>query len=211
MDELRADAVRAGFASRLGWGERPALLLVDVVRAYFMAGSPLDLAQPEVVAACRRLRDSAREGSVPVVYTVVRYAAGAVDAGLFVRKVPSLRVFAADAEGDLGEIVPELAPGRAELVVTKQYASAFFGTSLASTLTALGVDTVVIGGCSTSGCVRVSAVDALAHGFRPMVVASACGDRLAAVQDANLYDLDTKSADVVAEEEARQHLAAGWS
>ena len=206
-EHLVRDAAAAGMGRRLGWGRRPALLLVDVVRAYFTPGSPLYLDRPDVVESCVRLREAAHRGGAPVLATVVRYAAGAVDAGLFVRKVPALQVFAAGAAGGLGELVPELAPQAQDVVVPKQYASAFFGTSLASTLRALDVDTVVVVGTSTSGCVRASAVDALQHGLRPMVVASACGDRHPDLHDANLHDLDTKYADLVTEDEAARHLS----
>ena len=126
----------------------------------------------------------------------VRYAAGLADGGLFVRKVPGLALLAEGA-GDLGEFVPELAPGPGEPVVVKQYASGFFGTSLAATLRASGVDTTVIAGVSTSGCVRATATDALQHGFRPIVVRDACADRSPALHEANLADLDAKYADVV--------------
>ena len=120
------------------------------------------------------------------------------------RKVPALGALTAGAS--LGEFVPSLAPRPGEVVVVKQYASAFFGTSLSATLTAAGVDTLVIAGVSTSGCVRASATDAMQHGFRPIVVADACGDRTAAVHDANLFDLNAKYADVLTVAEAVAHL-----
>ncbi|MGI8880134.1 MAG: isochorismatase family protein [Jatrophihabitans sp.] len=185
------------FSGTLGWGRRPALLLIDMMRAYFTPGSPLQLPSEAAVTGCAQLLDAARAADVPVIHTVVRYQAGAIDGGLFVRKVGALAVLAEGAEGRLGEIVPRLMPRPDELVVSKQYASAFFGTSLASTLTAQGIDTVVIGGVSTSGCVRASATDAMQHGFRPLVVADACGDRTEQIHDANLYDLEAKYADVI--------------
>ncbi len=194
------------FGGTLGWGTRPALLLIDMMRAYFTSGSPFDLGNPDAVTGCRALLEAARAGGVPVVHTVVRYAPGLADGGLFVRKVPGLAVLADDAPERLGEQVPELAAADGELVIVKQYASAFFGTSLAATLTASGIDTVVIGGVSTSGCVRATATDALQHGFRPLVVPEACGDRTAAVHDANLADLAAKYADLVPLDEAAEHL-----
>ena len=199
------------FGAQLGWGQRPALLLIDMMQAYFTAGSPFDLGSLAVVDGCAGLLDAARAAAVPVVHTRVRYSAGLADGGLFVRKVPGLAVLAEGA-GDLGEIMPRLTPAPGEIVVVKQYASAFFGTSLAATLTALGADTVVIGGVSTSGCVRATATDALQHGLRPMVVGEACGDRSAAIHDANLHDLAAKYADVVTIASAREHLtvAEGW-
>lgn len=141
-----------------------------------------------------------------VVHTQVVYSAGMADAGVFGRKVPALGVFATDADGGMGTIAPELTPCVGEVVVTKQYASAFFGTSLATTLTAAGVDTVVVGGFSTSGCVRASATDAVQHGFTPIVVGDACGDRTAATHEGNLFDLDAKYADVVGLDEGVTHL-----
>jgi maleamate amidohydrolase len=131
------------------------------------------------------------------VWTVVRYGSGLADGGLFVRKVPALAAFAADADGGWGEIAPPLRPEPGETVVVKQYASAFFGTSLAATLQAGAVDTLVISGVSTSGCVRATATDAMQHGFRPIVVRQACADRSAALHEQNLADLDAKYADVV--------------
>lgn len=193
------------FSGRVGWGARPAVLVIDLVRAYTEPGGPFLLPDPEpAVAAVGALVDAARAARLPVVWTAVRYTAGLADGGLFVRKVPALAAFAEDAEGGWAELV--LAPAPGEPVVVKQYASAFFGTSLAATLHALGVDTVVIGGVSTSGCVRASATDAVGHGFRPQVVRQACADRTPALHAQNLADLDAKYADVVDLPEALQRL-----
>lgn len=199
------------FGGRLGWGERPALLLVDVVAAYLTPGSPFDLGErgAPALAECLRLLTAAREGGVPVAHTVVGYTAGMADAGPFGRKVPALGVFAEDATDGWGAEASELTPAQGELVVRKQHASGFFGTSLAATLTSLGVDTLVVAGFSTSGCVRASATDASAHGFAPIVVGPACGDRTAAVHEANLHDLDAKYADVVDTDEAVLQLRRG--
>jgi maleamate amidohydrolase len=196
------------FGGSLGWGERPALLLIDMMRAYFTAGSPFDLGSGAAVTGCARLLAAARSAGVPVLHTRVRYRPGASDGGLFVRKVAALRLLAADVPGDLGEFVAELEPRPEEVVVVKQYASAFFGTSLAATVTAAGVDTLVIAGVSTSGCVRASATDAMQHGFRPIVVGAACGDRTAAIHDANLADLAAKYADLATLAEAERRLTA---
>ena len=189
------------FGGTLGWGRRPALLLIDMMRAYFTPGSPFDLGSAAAVDGCARLLAAARAAGVPVLHTRVRYTTDLADAGLFVRKVPGLAVLA-DGAGELGELVPELTPVAGEVVVVKQYASAFFGTSLAATLTVAGVDTLVLAGVSTSGCVRASATDALQHGFRPLVVAEACGDRSTGIHEANLADLAAKYADVLGLEAA---------
>jgi len=200
--------VSESFGGRLGWGQRPALLLVDVVNAYLVPSSPLHLGAPgpPVVRACAQLLAAARYVALPVVHTRVGYTAGLADAGHFGRKVPALAVFAAGAPGGLGDVPAELEARADEPVLVKQYASAFFGTSLAATLTSMRVDTVVVAGFSTSGCVRASATDAVQHGFAPLVVREACGDRTAAVHEANLHDLDAKYADVVSLADALTHL-----
>jgi maleamate amidohydrolase len=190
------------FGGSMGWGRQPGLLLIDMMRAYFTAGSPFDLGSDAAVTGCAALLAAARDAGVPVLHTRVSYLPGATDGGLFVRKVAALRLLAQDAPGGLGELVPELAPRPGEVVVVKQYASAFFGTSLAATLTAAGIDTLIIAGVSTSGCVRASATDAMQHGFRPIVVAQACGDRTAAIHDANIADLAAKYADIATIDDA---------
>ena len=139
-----------------------------------------------------------------MIHTRVEFAPAGLDGGVFMRKVPALRALAGG--GDLGRIMPEVAPLAEELVVVKQYASAFFGTSLASTLNALRVDTVLITGVSTSGCVRASAVDAIQHGFVPLVVRDAVGDRGPEPHEANLFDLQAKYAEVVDEANAVAYL-----
>ena len=192
----------------MGWGQRPALILIDMMRAYFTPGSPFDLGSDRAVKGCARLLAAARAAGLPVVHTRVRYRPGASDGGLFVRKVSALRLLAEDVPGDQGEFAEGLEPGDAEVVIVKQYASAFFGTSLAATLTAAGIDTAVIAGVSTSGCVRASATDAMQHGFRPIVVAEACGDRSPAIHDANIADLQAKYADIATIEEAIARFAA---
>ena len=186
----------SAFSGRVGWGARPAVVVIDLVRAYTHPDGPFALPDAQdAVEATAELVETARAKDVPVYWTVVRYASGLADGGLFVRKVPALACFAADAEGDWGDLALEPDPG--EVVVVKQYASAFFGTSLATTLHAAGVDTVVLAGVSTSGCVRATAMDALNSGFHPQVVRQACADRTPAVHENNLTDLDAKYADVV--------------
>ena len=195
MSDLAEDYRRHGFAARLGAGERPAVLVVDICAAYLTDGSPLRAPVEAAVAAAARLIGHARTRGHPVIFTRVSYRPGSADGGLFRRKVPSLEAF---EEGNpLGEFLTHLAPEPGDVVMTKQYASAFHGTSLAATLTAQRIDTVLVTGLTTSGCVRASATDALQHGFRPLVVADACGDRDPRLHEANLLDLDAKYADVV--------------
>lgn len=205
MSDLQADYLQAGFGTRLGWGSRPALLVVDMCRAYVDDQAPLyAAAAANAYRNADRLAAVARGHRRPVVFTRVEYAAGGVDGGHFFRKVPALRCF--EAGNPLAEFTDLVRPTTGDVIVTKQYASAFFGTSLAATLNALGVDTVVIAGVSTSGCVRASALDALQHGFVPIVVAEACADRDPRPHDSNLFDLQAKYADVVTMDDALAHL-----
>ncbi|GAA4901072.1 maleamate amidohydrolase [Actinomycetospora succinea] len=192
------------FAGRVGWGNRPALVVVDLVRAYVEPDGPFWLGSADVLGPADKLVAAARSADVPVIWTVVRFAPDMADAGFFAAKVPSLACFAEGALGGWGELA--LAPRAGEAVVAKQHASSFAGTSLAATLRARGVDTIVVAGVSTSGCVRATATDALAAGFRPIVVRDACADRTTALHDQNLADLDAKYADVVDLAEALTNL-----
>lgn len=184
----------AGFNKRLGIGDRPAVIVVDMCRAYFEEDSPLFAGVPEVADRCRELVAEARRVGVPVLWTRVEFEPGGADGGIFYRKVGALSVF--DRGGQLGAWLPDLEPEPGEVVITKQYASAFFATSLASSLVSAGIDTTLVCGVSTSGCVRATALDACQHGFVPVVVSEACGDRDPEVHRANLFDLDAKYADV---------------
>ncbi len=184
------------FDSQIGLGRAPALLIVDFIKAYTTPGAPL-FAQGvvEAVAATGPLLARARAAGIPVIFTRVEFHPSGVDGGLFVRKVPVLRTMVAGAP--LGDIVPELAPRPDELVIIKNYASSFFGTSLAATLTALGCDTLIVTGCSTSGCVRATAVDGMQNGFRVIVPRECVGDRHPGPHEANLFDINAKYGDVL--------------
>ncbi|TPX15601.1 uncharacterized protein E0L32_004299 [Thyridium curvatum] len=207
---------RSGFANRMGWGKRPALLIIDVCKAYWDASSPLSLlGNPDAEQApdsMRKLVKAARAAKIPVVWSQVEYTQpDMADAGLFWHKAKVLDVWKKGDTRGLAACLEGLEPADGDAVVVKKYASAFFGTTLASTLQVMNVDTLVICGVSTSGCVRATTLDAMQHGFRPMVVASACGDRTPEIQKANLFDLDSKYADVVSEEEAIINISKGWA
>ena len=202
--DLGADYAAAGFGGRLEPGDRPALLIVDVCQAYLDPASPLYAGVESALASNVRLAAAARAAGVPVIFTRVLYGENGQDGGLFYRKVPALKAFLPGASA--GEFHPDLLPDPGEVVVTKQYASAFFGTSLAATLNAMRIDTVFVTGFSTSGCVRATALDALQNGFVPFVVADACGDRDSRPHEANLFDLQAKYAEVVSEAAAIELL-----
>jgi maleamate amidohydrolase len=203
-DDLAANYAGA-FDGRLPFGQRPALLLVDLVEAYLQPGSPLYAGIEAALDSAVRITAAARAAGIPIVFTNVEYQPGGADGGVFYRKVPALKVF--EKGSPLGAFPAVLSPQDGDIVITKRYASAFFGTHLAATLTAMGVDTVLICGTSTSGCIRATALDACQNGFLPFVVRDACGDRHAAPHEANLFDLQAKYAEVVGEAEALALLA----
>jgi len=193
------------FDGRVGFGRRAAVVVVDFVKAYTTPGS--DLYAPEVCGAVQAtvpLLEAARTAGAPVVFTRVLYHPAGLDGGVFARKVPVLRTFV--EANPLTEIVDELTVEESDLVLTKQYASCFFGTSLASTLTAAGVDTLIVVGCSTSGCVRATAVDGCQYGFRVVVPRECVADRAPEPHQANLFDIDSKYGDVLSCEEVMAWL-----
>jgi nicotinamidase-related amidase len=207
-EDLRQDYRRHGLAGRVGFGERPALLVVDFVRAYTTPGSPLYAAPgvPDAVRASVPLLNVARQTGTLVIYTTVAYAPDGRDGGQFVRKVPALLQLTHGSP--LAQIVEELPPAPGDIVIEKKYASAFFGTHLAATLTADRIDTVIMVGCSTSGCIRASAVDGMQYGFRVIVPRECVGDRAVGPHEANLFDIDGKYGDVVGVAEAIAYLKA---
>lgn len=194
------------FDGALPFGTRPAIIVIDMVEAYLQPGSPLYAGVEDAVASAVRLVAAARECGAPVIFTNVEYQPGGADGGVFFRKVPALKVF--EKGSPLGAFPAVLSPEAADFVIPKRYASAFFATHLAATLTSLGVDTLVIAGVSTSGCVRATALDACQNGFLPFVVRDACGDRHAAPHEANLFDLQAKYAEVVSEARVLELMAA---
>lgn len=173
-DHPEASSYQAsGFSNRIGWGKSPALIIIDVCTAYWTKGSPLDTssnpASAESVDVMKRLLAAARDGSVPVIWTTVQYEADMSDAGIFWMKAKSLDVWRKGDTRGFDKFVKGLEPSLGDIVVSKKYPSGFFGTDLNTRLTVLGVDTVVICGVSTSGCVRATTLDAMQHGYRPMV------------------------------------------
>lgn len=186
---------RQGFGQRLGLGHRPALLLVDFTNGFadpmmFGGGNitaAIETTQP-VLAAFRRHR-------LPIAFTRIVYDADGSDAGLWCQKAPRLRDLTETSPAS--HIVAELAPLAGERIVQKTQASAFFATDLAPWLVRHGVDTVVVTGCTTSGCVRATVVDALSWNFRPIVLDDCVGDRALGPHQANLFDMAQKYADLM--------------
>ena len=193
------------FEGRIGFGKRPALILVDFVEAYFNQDSPLFADVGDTLTAALDLLEAARSAGVLVIYTNVAFHPSMKDGGRFAQKVAPLRNFVAGHP--MGAWPKGVKPRDDELVISKQYASAFFGTSLASTLTSNGHDSLIISGVSTSGCIRATCVDTCQHGFIPIVAQEAVGDRHEAVHKANLFDMNSKYGDVVPVAQIKQYLA----
>jgi nicotinamidase-related amidase len=197
---------RAQLGHRLGYGQRPAVAVIDLQLGFTRPEkSPLAGNLDGTVAATNKVIAVARPKNVPVIFTVVGYDPHRQDdAGLWPEKAPSLRLLTLGSE--LVELDPRLDRKPEDLVLVKKYASGFFGTYLASTLTMKGVDTLIVTGCTTSGCVRATVMDALAHGFRPIVPVEAVGDRAQEPHDANLFDIASKYGDVVPVKEVVEYL-----
>ena len=191
----------AQLGHKLGYGKRPAIVVVDFQIGFTAPErSPLAGNLDAEVAATNKLIVAARKKNVPVIFTVVGYDPHRQDdAGLWPEKAPSLRLLKLGSE--LVDLDPRLNRASEDLVIVKKYASGFFGTYLASTLTMKAVDTVVVTGCTTSGCVRATVMDALAHGFRPIIPIEAVGDRAQEPHEANLFDIGSKYGDVVPAQE----------
>lgn len=207
MSDDLIDNYAGVFDSSVGFGRRSAVLVIDFINAYTAPSSPLYAA--EVVKAVERsapLLDHARALGVLVIYTRVIYHPSGLDGGLFVKKIPVLRQM---VEGNpLADICEEVKPHAEDLVIHKQYASCFFGTSLAATLTAAGVDTLILVGCSTSGCVRATAVDGMQYGFRVLIPRECVGDRHPSPHEAALFDVNSKYGDVLSLEAITEGLRA---
>jgi maleamate amidohydrolase len=189
----------------MGFGERPAVLVVDFMSAFTDPASPFASELDAPVAETNRLLEAARDCELPILFTSTSYDDGDLaDAGVWGIKVPAsatLRTGTPEVELD-----PRLERRSGEGLVLKKYASAFFGTDLATRLTTSGVDTILLAGCTTSGCVRATAVDGLQHGFRVMVVREGVGDRSPPAHEQSLIDMDTKYADVVSIDEVLDYL-----
>jgi maleamate amidohydrolase len=183
------------FGNPIGFGRRSALLVVDFTVGFndpaLFGGGNIDPAVKRTIGLLEFFRDR----KLPVAFTRVVYADDGSDGGIFATKQPRLLMLT--ERHPAGQVVPELAPRPGELVVRKNQASAFFGTNLAPWLVQQGADTLVVTGCTTSGCVRATVVDAISYNFRPIVVRDCVGDRALAPHEASLFDLQQKYADVL--------------
>ncbi|MDQ2052217.1 isochorismatase family protein [Natronolimnohabitans sp. A-GB9] len=193
------------FGSSVGLGDRPALLVIDLINAFTDPDTDLGADVTDVLAETERLLETFREHDLPRYFTTVAYEESYGDAGRFVEKVPALRELQLGT--DAVAVDDRIAPVDDERVILKKYASAFFGTDLQTELTTNRVDTLVLAGVTTSGCVRATAVDSLQYGYRTIVPADAVGDRAEGPHRANLFDIDAKYGDVVTTDAVLEHLS----
>ena len=185
---------KIGFSERLGFGKRPAVLVIDMSRGITEPGK-MYIDMDEHIPRIQAINEAARRIGAPVVFTTVAYHKDLADAGTFGQKVPlvqNLLYGSTDVEID-----PRLPMEEADHLLVKKFPSAFYGTNLQSMLTGLGVDTTIIVGNSTSGCVRATTCDAISGGFRPVVPSDCVADRAPLSHEVNLFDMDSKYADVM--------------
>ena len=203
-EQARQVYARAGLGESVMLGTRPAVLVVDFSCGFTDPASTLGSDLTAQVEATKHVLDAARAKGLPVIFTTIGYEPSLQDGGLWLQKVPAL--------GDLQiggrwvEIDPRLEPREDETIVLKKGASAFFGTNLASILIAQRIDTIVLCGATTSGCIRATAIDLVQYGYPTLVPRECVGDRAQAPHDANMFDIHAKYADVVSLEEALAYL-----
>ncbi|GAA5040840.1 nicotinamidase-related amidase [Thermocatellispora tengchongensis] len=195
---------RAGFGRRVERGARPAVVVVDLTYGFTDPAQPTGADLGDVVRATRELIDVARAGGTPVVFTTIAYDEGAVAASAWVRKATGLRALRAGSR--LAEVDARLGRRDGEHLVVKHGASAFFGTGLAAILASRRVDTVIVTGATTSGCVRATAVDAVQSGYPVLVPRECVGDRARGPHEASLFDIDEKYGDVVTAADVASYL-----
>jgi maleamate amidohydrolase len=202
--EAREVYAKARLGESVTLGSRPAVLVVDFSCGFTDPECTLGADMTEQVEATKRLLDAARAKGLPVIFTTIGFEPSLKDGGLWLEKAPAL----ADLQigGRWVEIDPRLEPQEGETIVVKKGASAFFGTNLAAILISQGIDSVVLCGATTSGCVRATAIDLLQYGFPTLVPRECVGDRAQAPHDANLFDIQAKYADVVSVEEALDYV-----
>jgi maleamate amidohydrolase len=206
MSDEQAREVYA--AARLGQsitlGSLPAVLVVDFSCGFTDPECALGSDMTEAVEATKRLLDRARAKGLPVVFTTIGYGPSLKDGGLWLQKIPSLGDL--QVGGRWVEIDPRLEPREDETIVLKKGASAFFGTNLPSILISQGVDSVILCGATTSGCIRATAIDLLQYGYPTLVPRECVADRAQAPHEANLFDIQAKYADVVSLDEVLDYV-----
>jgi len=198
---------RYGMGHTIGFGERPAVLVVDFIRGFTDPAMPLGASLDAEIEQTVLVLDGARARGRPIFFTSVAYdAPDLADSGIWALKIKSQTTLRSGSPNV--ELDPRLRRDTMEPVLQKKFASAFFGTDLLTRLNALHIDTLLLAGCTTSGCVRATAVDGLQNGFRVMVIREAVGDRFREAHEQSLFDLQAKYADVVTVKQVLEYLNA---
>lgn len=199
-----------GFQRRIGFGERPALLIIDLAKAWTMPGHNFSCEGMDVIIpANQKLLEAARRKNIPIIFTSTAFqdpTGPRSDAGLWGLKIPAETLHEGAPDTEIDDCIA-LVPERGEQVIVKKRASAYHGTYLAGYLRAQGVDTVIMTGVTMAGCVRHSAEDTIAEGFRPNIVREGVGDRVPGVTEWNLFDIDSKFGDVESLDRVLEYLA----
>ena len=208
MDESQRrtfdDYRQKGLAARCGFGTTPVLLIVDFINGFTDPSSPLGGPLGHEIQETGKILKAFRRASLPVIYTTIAYRPDLRDAGMWIRKVPGLEILKKGTR--MVEVDARILPLAGETVIEKKQASAFFGTDLDAILKSRGIDTIVMTGCTTSGCIRASAIDSIQYGYYTAVVADAVGDRANGPHQANLFDIDAKYGDVISTTEALDYI-----
>jgi len=186
-----------GIGARVGLGESPAVVVVDMTQSFTNAEHPVGSDQTPAIEAIAGVLAVARAKKVPVLYTTMAFRDQASDAVTWARKMPSLKRLRLDDSAST-EVDPRIAPATGDVVLNKRAPSAFFGTGLVSLLVPMRIDSLIVVGCATSGCIRATVIDALSYGYRVGVPKSCVSDRAEGPHDANVFDIDAKYADVMA-------------
>ena len=203
-DDTREVYERARLGQSVTLGERPAVLVVDFSRGFTDPECTMGSDLTQEVEATRRLLAAAREREIPIIFTTIGFEPNLKDGSLWLQKAPGLAEL--QVGGKWVEIDPRLERREDEVVILKKGASAFFGTNLPSVLVSENVDTIVLCGATTSGCIRATAVDLLQYGYPTLVPRECVGDRARAPHEANLIDIQAKYADVVPVADALSYL-----
>lgn len=203
LDKDRQFYQERGIGNEMGFGKNPAVVVVDLQLGFTDPSFPLGGDLGSVVESCRKLINAARAKKIPVIFTSTGYEKHLKDAGLWVKKVPSTGMLQLGTKWV--DIDPRLGKTDEDILVSKKYPSGFFGTHLNATLNSMGIDTLIITGCTTSGCVRATCIDTLQYGYFGIVPEECVGDRAEAPHLANLFDIDQKYCDVMP-----LHEVVGW-
>ncbi|MBI4595467.1 MAG: isochorismatase family protein [Candidatus Tectomicrobia bacterium] len=204
FDETLVHYRQVGIGGRMGFGKRPCILVIDFQKGFTKAQYPLAGNLDNEVHATREVLEVARKKNVPIVFTVIAFDGSGYDGGRYVDKIPTLKTLIRGTP--LVELDDRLMTQPTEIIIEKKHPSAFFGTPLTSVLNSSQIDTTIICGCVTSSCVRATALDSMQLGYYTIIPRQCVGDRVRGPHEANLFDLDTKIADVVDKDHVIEYL-----